>query len=120
MPADMRISILAFTVLAALGCQQGKSKLDNMSGGTPVHTAPGSGGGSGASDAVDIDSKDILARPAGTEEVQVKHVLIGWKELDATVYHGKIDPRAGKRTNAEAATLAQQLADKLKAAPDTI
>ena len=57
--------------------------------------------------AIDIDSKDILGRaPVGASEVEVKHVLIGWRELDDKTYHGHIDPRAKKRTNAEAAKLA--------------
>ena len=117
----MRISILAF-VLCAAACQQGKSKLDNMAGGSGHHvTINGSAAGSGAADnAVDIDSKEILARPPGTQQVLVKHVLIAWKELDGTVYHGKIDKRAANRSNAEAAELATQIADKLKANPDAI
>lgn len=87
----------------------------------------GSGSGSGSSapaappaaPAVDIDSKDILARTETTSPVFVKHVLIGWKEL-APAYQGHLDPRAGQRSNAEAATLAQGVAAKLKANPDSI
>ena len=68
----------------------------------------------------DIDSKDILARSqTATPPVYVKHVLLGWKEL-APARHGLLDPRAAQRTNAEAAALAEQIAAKLRAAPNTI
>ncbi|MBC7977520.1 MAG: peptidylprolyl isomerase [Myxococcales bacterium] len=66
--------------------------------------------------AKDLDSKDILARTETSPMVYVKHVLIGWKDLSP----GGSDPRAGKRTNDEAAALAQDLAAKLKAKPDSI
>jgi parvulin-like peptidyl-prolyl isomerase len=49
----------------------------------------------------------------------VKHVLFAWKDL-ADVYQGRIDPRAANRTNAEAATLALDVAKQLQAKPDDI
>ncbi len=114
----MRTTLLMILLLAAGACDQGKSKLDD-----PPGTKIG-GGGSGSAtakggDAIDIDSKDILNRKESFPEVQVKHVLIGWKELDE-VYQGRLDPRAQKRTNAEAAKLAQEIADKLRKNPDQI
>lgn len=69
--------------------------------------------------AIDIDSKDILARTETAKEVFVKHVLLGWNELSA-VYGPQMDPRAKGRDNAAAAALAQELAVKLRAAPDSI
>jgi parvulin-like peptidyl-prolyl isomerase len=68
---------------------------------------------------LDLDSKDILARTKTTPEVLVKHVLVGWKELEPA-YRGHMDPRAGKRTQAEAAALAQDIATKLRANPGSI
>jgi parvulin-like peptidyl-prolyl isomerase len=115
MRAVMRTTLLVVLVLAA-ACDQGKSKLDDM---------PKSGAGSGTAttsktgDAIDIDSKDILDRKEAAAIVQVKHILIGWKELDS-VYQGRLDPRAQKRSNAEAAKLSKELADKLRKAPDQI
>ena len=82
----------------------------------------GSGQGSGSASVEpprEIDSKDILARSETATDVEVKHVLIAWKDLAAT-YRGRFDPRAAKRSNAEAATLAQDVAAKLKANPDSI
>lgn len=116
----MRNHLLALVLFAA-ACQQGKSKLDDDKT-APIHAAGSNATGSAAAPdtSIDINSKAILARPAGTGEVQVKHVLIAWKELDASTYHGKIDPRAKNRSNAEAAKLAQDVAAKLAASPAAI
>lgn len=116
----MRKFLFAAILLAA-ACKNNKSKLDDLPSGTKVTTTQtGSGAGSDAADnAINIDSKDILDRTDSFDEVQVKHVLIAWQDLDK-VYQGRMDPRAQKRTNAEAAKLAQEIADKLRKAPDTI
>jgi len=112
----MRKTLLAIVLLAAAACDQGKSKLDEM---PPAKTPNGAAAASKTGDAIDIDSKDILDRKDAAAEVQVKHVLIAWKDLDA-VYQGRMDPRAQKRTNAEAAKLAKEIADKLRKNPDQI
>jgi parvulin-like peptidyl-prolyl isomerase len=111
----MRNTLFAIFLLAAGACDQGKSKLDDMQAAKP--TAGGTASKTG--DGIDIDSKDILNRKEAATEVQVKHVLIAWKDLDS-VYQGRMDPRAQKRTNAEAAKLAKELADKLRKNPDQI
>ena len=114
------LATIVSALLAIASCQQNKSKLDDN--GTTGKIKVGSGAGSAVPDnAIDIDSKDILGRAlGGNNEVQVKHVLIGWKELDDKTYHGRIDPRAKKRTNAEAAKLAQDIAAKLREHPEQI
>jgi parvulin-like peptidyl-prolyl isomerase len=109
----MRKFLLALALVTA-GCEQGKSKLDDL----PV-SKPAAGSASTADNAIDIDSKDILNRKDAAAEVDVKHVLIGWKDLDK-VYQGHMDKRAAARTNAEAAKLAQEIADKLRKSPDQI
>lgn len=114
----MRKLLFAALLLAAPACQNNKSKLDELPAGTKV-TTTGSGAGSAADNAINIDSKDILDRKESFDAVQVKHVLISWKDLDK-VYNGRMDPRAQKRTNAEAAKLAQEIADKLRKNPDSI
>jgi parvulin-like peptidyl-prolyl isomerase len=139
------ITIATFNVLIGVligvgGCQ--KTAKDKPAGGSAqgsgqVATGSGSSATAGASASAgssagsgerssapavpdkDIDSKDVLARTETSKEVLVKHVLLGWKEL-APVYQGRLDPRAAKRTNAEAATLAEEIAGKLKANPDAI
>jgi parvulin-like peptidyl-prolyl isomerase len=123
----MTIRVVFATCLVIAACQQGdKNKLDQkaqVAAKTPTTAGAGAGTGTGAgspaSDAVDIDSKDILARPPGDKLVSVKHVLVSWKEL-SSAYRGHQDPRGAKRTNAEAAALAQQIADKLRANPASI
>lgn len=122
---------LVLALIAGLaGCKQQKSKLDEVVKGvrlgksttaptTGVTTTPppnGAGSGAQGAPAEAIDSKAILARKATSPSVQVKHVLIGWKELEG-VYRGQMDPRAKARTNADAAKLAQEIAAKLEALP---
>jgi parvulin-like peptidyl-prolyl isomerase len=60
-----------------------------------------------------LESADILARPAGTS-ARVQHILLGWKDLASA----KRDPRAQKRTKAEADKLAKETLDKLTAGGD--
>jgi parvulin-like peptidyl-prolyl isomerase len=67
----------------------------------------------------DIDSHDILARTNVATNVLVKHVLIAWAEL-APGYAGRLDPRAAKRTQADAARLAVSIAEKLRADPSSL
>src|ERR1043165_9878314 len=130
----MRITHLAIVLLIAAGCT--KASKDQTKGGSNQGsaTAPGSGGmahgpssaGSGSagwgsaapSEVKDIDSKDILARTETTPEVYVKHVLLAWNGMAPP--RGRLDPRAIKRSNAETAKLAQELAAKLKDKPDAI
>src|SRR5262249_2094057 len=132
----MRTQLVVVSLALLIGapaCQ--KSNKDKPSAGSNQGSEQGSGAsaGSGAKAAVsatgsgsaapgelskDIDSKDILTRTETAPEVYVKHVLLGWKELAAGRPGG--DPRAAKRSNAEAAALAQEIAAKLKANPDSI
>ena len=103
----------------AAGSDQGSGQGSAQGSGSATVTKSGSG--SAAAVPVepprDIDSKDILARTEMSPVVYVKHVLLGWKDLSRP---GKPDERAAKRTNAEAAALAQEIAGKLKTNPDSI
>jgi parvulin-like peptidyl-prolyl isomerase len=120
---------LALSIVAA--CENAQSKLTGHSvgsGSALVAETPGSGAGSAKTPghgsghkpfqtpAQDMDSKDILARPVADKETTVKHILLAWAEL-ITVYGGRIDERASKRTNPQAATLAKELLAKLAANP---
>jgi parvulin-like peptidyl-prolyl isomerase len=67
----------------------------------------------------DIDSRDILARTAVAPTVLVKHVLLAWADLGPD-YPSPLDPRAAKRTKADAARLAQAVATKLRANPSSL
>jgi len=120
----MRIHQFAFAVLLAASCQQGKSKLDDVKGGSGHSVKPmGSGAAVAAGSAApaqDINSKEILSRTTPVDEADVEWVLIAWKDLDATTYHGQIDKRAATRSNADAAQLALDTLAKLKADPTQI
>jgi parvulin-like peptidyl-prolyl isomerase len=122
----LAMSLLALALTA--GCQKDKSKDQKTATATGSGSAAGSGsaGGSGTitpnerPPGKDIDSKDILARKEVAEEVEVKHVLIGWKDLVGVYGEERMDKRAKERTNDAAATLATEIADKLRAKPDDI
>jgi parvulin-like peptidyl-prolyl isomerase len=136
-----RIALLMLAMLPLAACEKAPSKLDpaleQVKGmattisdckDTSQTVAAGSGAGSAApaknphdiaTPGKDIDSKDILARTETAPSVQVKHVLIGWKDL-AAAYRGHMDPRAEKRTNDEAVKLAQDTLAKLKADPSQL
>jgi parvulin-like peptidyl-prolyl isomerase len=134
MPAMNRIALLVLAMLPLMACEKAPSKLDpameqvkgmksTISDCTEHKTVDTAQTGDAAKNphdiptpGKDIDSKDILARTETASSVQVKHVLIGWKDLSAA-YRGHMDPRAEKRTNDEAVALAQDTLAKLKADP---
>ena len=93
----MRSLLLVACLALAFGCQRAEKKAEPQA----------------------LESKDILARTTTADAVDVKHVLIGWKDL-AQVYGDRMDPRAQKRTQQEAEKLAREIAAKLKAKPDQI
>ncbi len=64
-----------------------------------------------------LESAEILGRPAGTAEVSVQHVLIGWKDTPSAA-QGMSDPRAQTRTKADADKLALEILAKVKAGED--
>ena len=130
MRSFLHLAVLAVALLGA--CQRDKTTNKQHAGtgtgtgsGTVAEAPAGTGVGTGAGPVVpatpakDIDSKDILARTETAATVDVKHVLIAWKDL-AGIYRGRMDPRAQNRSNDEAARLAQEIAAKLKADPGQI
>lgn len=64
-----------------------------------------------------VVSTDILAREPIANTAQAKHILIGWKDL-TEAYQGRMDPRATKRTKADAETQVKALVEQLKAGAD--
>jgi hypothetical protein len=55
-----------------------------------------------------LQSNDIMRREARTDKAQVKHILIGWKDLAAN-YSGDMDPRAAERSRWDAEKLVKEL-----------
>jgi parvulin-like peptidyl-prolyl isomerase len=107
----MRSFLLVATLALCFACQKGEKTGDNKD-------KPGSAAGTGSAPAEKdkVESADILARTKTEAEVQVKHVLYGWKEL-AAAYRGQMDPRAQNRTKAEAEKLATAMMATLKKTP---
>jgi hypothetical protein len=61
-----------------------------------------------------VVSRDILEREPLANTAQVKHILIGWKDLDDSG-QGRIDSRAAKRDQAAAEAEVKSLVEQLRA-----
>lgn len=61
----------------------------------------------------DVISADILAREPVANQAKVKHILIGWKDLESAQ-----DPRAQKRTKQDAEALVRSLMKQIEAGAD--
>lgn len=75
------------------------------------------GGGELGQDRSPVVSWDILAREPVANAVQVKHILIGWRDL-AEAYGGQLDPRAKDRSRKDAEAEVEKLLGQLKAGAD--
>jgi hypothetical protein len=64
-----------------------------------------------------VVSQEILAREPVANTAQVKHILIGWKDL-ADQYQGRLDPRAAKRDKAAAEAEVKALVEQLGGGAD--
>jgi hypothetical protein len=68
----------------------------------PSSSAPAAGSGAAAAPGVSsVISADILAREPLANTASVKHILISWRDLGES-FGGRIDPRAEKRSKADA------------------
>jgi len=64
-----------------------------------------------------VVSKDILEREPIANTAQVKHILIGWKDL-AETYQGRLDARAAKRDKAAAEAEVKSIVEQLRGGAD--
>jgi hypothetical protein len=64
-----------------------------------------------------IQSNDILARDARTAKAEVKHILIGWRDLGKEPGR-TLEPRAAARSREEADALAQKTLARVRAGED--
>jgi len=95
--------LAGFAALAACGpgARGGPSMNNSMTRPAPVAQSS------------DVISADILAREPVANEAKVKHILIGWNGTD-----GGGDPRAAKRTKADAEAQVRSLLKQLEAGAD--
>jgi hypothetical protein len=103
-----RLAIVLALALAA-GCGPGAP------GGPSMNNK--FGGDTTAKAASPVVSADILAREPNANRAEVKHVLIGWKDL-AGSYAGHMDKRAAARTKEDAEAEVRSLVEQLKASAD--
>jgi hypothetical protein len=64
-----------------------------------------------------VVSADILAREPVANTAQVKHILISWSDL-ADAFGGHLDPRAAKRSKADAEAEVRSLIKQLQGGAD--
>jgi peptidyl-prolyl cis-trans isomerase D len=96
---------LAFALVLVLACgpgSKGGPAMNNRLNG-PAPVAQGS----------DVASGDILAREPVSNNAQVKHILISWKDNETAS-----DDRAKQRTKADAEALVRSLLTQIKAGAD--
>src|SRR5690242_14975782 len=102
--------VLALVVAVAVGAcgpgAPGGPSINNRIGGNELPPPTSS-----------VVSNDILAREPLANTAQVKHILIGWKDL-ADSYQGRLDSRAAKRDKAAAEAEVKSLVAQLKAGAD--
>lgn len=88
--------------------------------GSPGGPAMGNHMGGGAEpipQSSPVVSADIMAREPLANTASVKHILISWKDLE-DAFQGHQDPRAAKRTKAEAEAEVKSLLAQIKAGGD--
>ncbi len=95
----IRFVLVALLVACGPGVKGGPTMNSHMN--APDATAQSS----------DVVSSDILAREPVSNTAQIKHILIGWKGTDQ-------DPRADKRTKAEAEGVVKGLLAQIKSGSD--
>jgi hypothetical protein len=107
----MRAALVAIAVALAPGaaCGPGAKGGPNMNNKLSTETL--------APAASSVVSTAILAREPVANTAQVKHILIGWKDLEEN-YQGHLDERAAKRTKADAEVEVKSLLKQLAAGAD--
>jgi hypothetical protein len=118
--ASIAISIAASGAIATTGCSSAPPPAAPAS---PASTAPGTspapaGPASPATPAESsVISADILAREPVANTATVKHILISWNDLN-DAFGGHIDPRAAKRSKADAEAHVRALVTQLNGGAD--
>ena len=105
----MQRLVLSLALLVAACCPgaQGGPTMNNKIGASNELPPPVS----------PVVSQKILEREPVANTAMVKHILIGWKDLEEQ-YQGRIDPRAAKRTKADAENDVKSLVGQIRAGGD--
>jgi hypothetical protein len=107
----MKSLVLALVTTIALGALGGCPG----GGGSTATNKPG---GSDVLEQVSsVISADILAREPVANTANVKHILISWSDL-ADAFQGHLDPRAAKRSKADAENEVRSLLKQLQGGAD--
>lgn len=107
------IRLVVLLTLAIAACGPG------IAGGPTMNNKVGGGGPPKDLDGPPsaVVSKDILDREPISNSAMVKHILISWGDL-ADTFQGRQDPRASKRSKADAEHEVTSLVEQLKAGGD--
>lgn len=105
-----RFASVLLTVV--LGC--GGGAVSAPPPASPTKAEPAAAAEPGVSPVI---SSDVLAREPLANTAQVKHILISWADLGDS-FGGRLDPRAAKRSKADAEALVRQLVKQLKDGAD--
>lgn len=104
------LAIAAFGALASCGSDSGGPGPH----GPPAASAAAAGSDAAATGVSSVISTEILAREPLANTATVKHILISWRDLGEQ-FGGRLDPRAEKRSKADAEaevrSVLKQLAD---------
>ena len=114
-----RCTMIAWVLLAA-GCGGGHTPPPAAGSGStaPAAAAAGSGSAAPAEPGVStVVSTDILAREPVANTAMVKHILISWAD-NADAFGGRLDPRAAKRSKADAENEVRAIVKQLKEGAD--
>ncbi len=106
-----RANIAALLVAVLTACGPGAA-------GGPSMNNSLAGGNEPASSQSAVVSTAILSREPVANTAEVKHILIGWAQLESNYSGGGMDPRAMKRTKADAEAKITELLGQLKAGGD--
>jgi hypothetical protein len=102
----------AAVAVALLGC--GGNAPAPVAARPPAEVTPATPAEPGVSPVV---SAEILAREPIANTATVKHILISWQDL-GEAFQGRLDPRAAKRSKAEAEALVRALTKQLQDGAD--
>src|SRR5215470_16176848 len=99
-----RLALIAIAAVAAIGCSgsPGGPTINNKMNTNELAPA-----------ASPVVSTDILAREPLANTASVKHILISWRDL-ADAFGGRLDPRAEKRSKADAEAEVRALVKQLQ------